>query len=92
MKKIVGILGVALLAVTLSLNSNSINSTSVNFDIANLISINTANAKVLATTCSASATCFYGSQAQGSVSCTGTNTCQSGFEYVICDGKRSECV
>ncbi|MDR0575439.1 MAG: NVEALA domain-containing protein [Tannerella sp.] len=41
--------------------------------------------------CSASANCYYGSQVEGSVSCTGTTTCVSGFEYVRCDGKTSKC-
>ena len=41
--------------------------------------------------CSASATCFYGGRAEGSVSCTGTNSCTSGYEYVKCDGNTSYC-
>ncbi len=45
MKKIIGILGVAVLAVTLFLNGNSINNSGNNFDLAGLISLNPASAQ-----------------------------------------------
>lgn len=41
--------------------------------------------------CSASANCYFGSTVEGSVSCTGTKSCESGYEYVKCDGKTSSC-
>lgn len=41
--------------------------------------------------CSASANCYNGSKLDGTVSCSGTNQCISGVEYVECDGKKSYC-
>ena len=43
-------------------------------------------------TCSATAKCFWGGREQGSVSCTGRNSCVSGYMYVRCDNHTSECV
>lgn len=42
--------------------------------------------------CSASAICYWGDTKQtGSVSCTGTENCSSGYEWVECDGKTHSC-
>lgn len=43
--------------------------------------------------CSATANCFLGTsdKVTGSVSCTGTIKCISGYEYVSCDGNESKC-
>lgn len=41
--------------------------------------------------CSATADCIWAGQNYGSISCTGTSSCISGYRYVSCDGKRSEC-
>ncbi|WP_147677884.1 hypothetical protein [Algibacter pacificus] len=43
MKKIIGVLGIALIAIAMFLNTNTINNS--NLDLANLISLNTANAE-----------------------------------------------
>lgn len=42
--------------------------------------------------CTVTSTCFgfLGQGIEGSVSCTGS-TCERGFEYVICNGKRTNC-
>ena len=40
--------------------------------------------------CTVSSNCFSMGTVMGSVSCTGT-TCSRGFEYVKCDGKRTDC-
>ena len=47
--------------------------------------------EVNATTCAAQATCYYGGTAQGSISCSGTNGCVSGYMSVACDGKVFRC-
>ena len=43
MKKIIGILGIIMITLALSLNTNSVNNS--NLDLANLLSINSANAE-----------------------------------------------
>ena len=44
------------------------------------------------TSCTVTSNCFgfLGLGVEGSVSCTGS-TCERGYEYVICDGKKTEC-
>ena len=42
--------------------------------------------------CSAKAYCIHYSTVYGEVSCHGQNECISGYNYVECDGNRSECV
>ena len=44
------------------------------------------------TSCTVTSNCYMalGQVIAGSVSCTGTN-CERGYEYVICDGIRTEC-
>lgn len=42
--------------------------------------------------CSATATCFsWSGNPIGSVSCTGSSGCTSGFEWVKCNGNKYEC-
>ncbi|WP_434035524.1 hypothetical protein [Formosa sp. 4Alg 33] len=45
MKKIIGFLGVAVIAMTMFFSTNTINSSTGDFDLASLININTANAE-----------------------------------------------
>lgn len=42
--------------------------------------------------CSAKAYCIHYSTVYGEVSCSGNNKCVSGYNYVECDGNRSDCV
>lgn len=43
-------------------------------------------------TCKVTANCYNGGDITGTVSCTGENKCEIGFEWVECDGNRSVCV
>jgi hypothetical protein len=89
-KKILG--GTALLAIA-AVAAWNMNLNSQGNDLSD---VSLANVEALAqesggNSCSASANCYYGSQIEGSVSCTGTSTCTSGHEYVKCDGNTSKC-
>lgn len=46
MKKLTGILGVVVLAMAMFFNLNTMNSSNVNFDLASLLTMNTANAEI----------------------------------------------
>lgn len=45
MKKLIGILGVAVIAMAMFLNTNNMNSSNGDLDLANLLTMNTANAE-----------------------------------------------
>lgn len=51
-----------------------------------------ANPEESGYSCSATANCYFGGRVEGSVSCSGTVSCISGYEYVICDGRTSYCL
>ena len=48
MKKIIGILGTAALALTMYMNTNSANGISTNLDLESLVALNNANAECIA--------------------------------------------
>ncbi|MDR1737741.1 MAG: NVEALA domain-containing protein [Candidatus Symbiothrix sp.] len=89
------ICGIAVLAVAVIATVNVAIS---NKNVSRLTDRQLANVEALAQneqstySCSASANCFYHGVVIGSVSCTGTSICLSGFQFVICDGITSECI
>ncbi len=45
MKKLIGIFGIAIIAMTMFFSTNTVNSSNENFDLASLVSLNTADAE-----------------------------------------------
>lgn len=86
MKKIIGILGVAVIAVTMFFNTNNASDSGSDVSLASLMNMNIAYATG-EYSCSATAGC----PNNGSVSCTGSSRCSSGIGYVTCDGHSSSC-
>lgn len=83
MKKIIGFLGVAVIAATMFLNSNNVNNSSNDLKLASLLSINTANAEV-----------DPDGEVEDEVACTYSITLGCcGLEYTQeRDGTRTDCI
>lgn len=66
MKKLIGILGIAVIAMTMFFSTNSINTSDGEVDLASLIAINTANAETVIFGCK-----------NGGTYCGGHTNCKS---------------
>lgn len=91
-KKIMSIITIIVFGVMLGYNINISKKSKV------LSNLTLANIEALANdgegggySCSATANCYYGERVEGSVSCSGKESCTSGYEYVKCDGRTSYC-
>jgi hypothetical protein len=91
MKKIIGVLGVAVIAVAMFLTTNVVNKTSSDISLMSLVTINEANAEANATSCTVTTTCMNSiGDPNGSVSCTGAK-CSRTWNSVTCDGSKTTC-
>lgn len=90
MKKIIGVLGVAVIAATMFFNTNNVSGSSSDIGLASLMNMNVAYADG-EYSCTATTTCYniLGS-VTGSVSCTGAK-CSRTVTSVTCDGKKTNC-
>jgi hypothetical protein len=92
MKKIIGVLGLAVIAATIFFSANNVSGSISDASLASLTSLNEAHADAETnTTCTVTTKCFgLTGYESGSVSCTGSK-CTRTTTSVTCDGKKTSC-
>jgi hypothetical protein len=92
MKKIIGILGVAVIAAAMFFSANNVSGSSSDIGLASLMNMNVAHADSEGgTTCTVTTNCYnWGGTNVGTVSCTGAK-CSRDTTSVTCDGKKTSC-
>ena len=87
MKKLIGIVGVMVIAMAMFFSINVLNGTNSDFDLASLIQMNTANAECI-TQAEANEDCYYFCAPTMSVECQLTLICsEGGGGTIICYNK-----
>lgn len=94
-KKVLFFLGGLLIVALMTFNSKFVGRVEgVNVTLSAIMGAALASGENGGYSCSATAKCFDRSRGNietGSVSCTGTKECSSGYEFVKCDGIESRC-
>jgi len=78
--------------ITFNTYTTSNSATTNTIELSSIMRLAFADGESGGYSCTVTSNCFnWGGQIVGSVSCTGTESCSRGYEWVKCDGIKTEC-
>ena len=87
MKKLIGIVGIAVIAMAMFFNTNALNSSNGDFDLASLLNMNSANAECT----HGDPECFFKCDSTPNETCKFTYQHAGVTVTLTCDGKKIDC-